>query len=515
MKKLLAIISFLCIAVETFAAQAILQQSKAVYVRVGPVYYEPTGSALVADTTSAVASWTCRLTKGIGTSSLSSATISLTASGGSNDCTHDGEGLWKCELTATDTNTVGGLEIAISYAGRLPCINYYDVVAADGFYDHYTGLKSYVDQVEGYTDSVEGTLATISGYVDSVEGSLATISGYVDQVEGYTDSVEGTLATISGYVDSVEGSLATISGYVDQVEGYTDSVEGTLATLGSKIDAIDDYVDTEISTIISKINAGVSLSSEDRRRIAVSGDIIPASGMTIPKFEIQRTGQPGARNLIARGLSYSSATPTVLFRLVDGSGNEITHALDSAFTHAVYAMHKSDVTGATPYAHIFKWTLSDLPDGWYQVYTAVEKDSSMVATTNTLILDPTPSIETSGIASQTSIDAFVADTAESFRELRSGHPADFQIYRTADTLVRAQAGVSSATSRYASQGAIYGAHVRFFDPFTDEYRDENWLYDYDETYGLDGRSKVYNTVTSVTESAVIDDVTLTTAGSLD
>jgi len=146
----------------------------------------------------------------------------------------------------------------------------------------------------------------------------------------------------------------------------------------------------------------------------------------------------------------------------------------------------------------------------------VESNSRAIGTVNTIILSPTATIDESGLVSQTAFNDFVSDVSQSFRSIRQGHPAEFTAYRTSTDLTRATPSVSSLSSRHAAAGSLYGLRSRFFDPFNDEYVTTDWLYDYDETYGASGRGKAFEaTINSVSETAVLEDVTLTTSGEIE
>lgn len=104
---------------------------------------------------------------------------------------------------------------------------YADVAEALGVIDNF------VDQLEGYTDTLESGQTTIKDYTDTLEGGQTTLMGYTDAVESNQqlildniDLLKQGQSTIEGYTDTLESGQSTITGYVDQVEGYTDQVEG-------------------------------------------------------------------------------------------------------------------------------------------------------------------------------------------------------------------------------------------------------------------------------------------------
>jgi hypothetical protein len=375
---------------------------------------------------------------------------------------------------------------------------------------------------------LQDTGTTIPGTITTIDNEIATVDANVDAVlidtgttlDGIIDAIlVDTGTTIPGTITTIDNEIATVDANVDAV------LLDTGTTLPAQLTAIDDYIDTEVAAILldtgTTLNVALgdidtSLNQADKNLIIAGNDIIPASGMTLPDFTYLRDGDV-SRSIIARGLSYSADEPSVLFRLVDGSGTEVTHAMEDSFTWASFAMQAPDITGATPYAHLFKWEITDsVPDGWYQMYTVVESNSCAIGTVNTIILSPTPTIDESGLVARSAFNEFVSDVSQSFRSIRQGHPAEFTAYRNSTELTRSTPSVSSLSSRHAAAGSLYGLRSRFYDPFNDEYVTTDWLYDYDETYGASGRGQAFEaTVNSISETAVLESVTLTTSGDIE
>jgi hypothetical protein len=435
----------------------------------------------------------------------------------------------------TEIATIDGIVDAILVDTGTTLDNYIDTEIAAILLDTGTTLEGKINTID--SNASLAAARSLNTY-NKVDTEIATIDTNVDAIlvdtgttlEGKINTINTNTANTYGKVDN---EIATIDGIVDAIlvdtgttiPGTITTIDNEIATIDAKINAIDDYVDTEVEAILedtgTTLNAALgdidtSLNQADINLICAGNDIIPASGMTLPKFTYSREGD-ASRALIARGLSYSANQPGVLFRLVDGSGTEITHAMEDSFTWAAFAMQAPDITGATPYAHLFKWQISDsVPDGWYQMYTVVESNSRAIGTVNTIILSPTPTIDESGLVARSTFNEFVADVSASFRSIRQGHPAEFTAYRNSTELTRATPSVSSLSSRHAAAGSLYGLRSRFYDPFSNEYVSTDWLYDYDETYGASGRGKAFEaTVNSVSETAVLEDVTLTTSGGIE
>lgn len=241
--------------------------------------------------------------------------------------------------------------------------------------------------------------------------------------------------------------------------------------------------------------------------ITASGNIVPASGMTRPIMSFGEITGDYERNLWLEGLCTTSATPTVAIELFAASGTGLVlWATESAFTYSYYMTHDG------LYRHRYKLSIANTyPDDWYVGMFHCQVAGSMVATPFCFQKSATTVVDTSNIVTQTMFNAFVSNASQSFDALMSGHPNRFQMFTTIDTLARAQAGVSSAQSRHATAGAIYGASVSYENYFDGETKSATWVYDYDETD--ETRSKnIPLDDSSLDAQAIIDDVTLSTAG---
>lgn len=69
--------------------------------------------------------------------------------------------------------------------------DYYIKVKDQALIDAINNLITFVDQLEGFTDGIEGL--------------LTTLNGYVDQLEGFTDGIEGLLTSIDGGIPAALG----------------------------------------------------------------------------------------------------------------------------------------------------------------------------------------------------------------------------------------------------------------------------------------------------------------------
>lgn len=448
------ILPFLLLLFPIFANAAIeLCQSRAVVVPVGELYYDPGNagmlqSALIADTTSTVASWTCTLYKGIGAAgtAVTAATtaVTLAASGSSNDCWRPGPAAspgWAMELTTGNTDTVGGLRIEITYAGRLPMVTYYEVLPA----------LEYILKYEG-TDSVSARIASATALQSTIR----------DQVGVWAKNATDTIVVAR-----------------DQVGVWAKNATDTITSVS--------------------------------QMVVAGGSIISASGMTRPSVYVSRTGDT-ARTMWFEGLSTGSATPTVAFELTDAVSGMTLWATEAALTYSSFTSHDGF------YHHRFRYPISDsMPDGWYPGLFRNQTAGQWTVTPFLLVLDPTPSIDESNLATQTWMTSnLIHPASQTAEKSLSGFPQNYQIFTTNVAIPRTVAGVSSASNLHATAGVVVGASVTFSDFFSGVTTQKNFVFDYDEI--TEQRSAVFD-IGSVTVYQHCKDVLsvtdITTAGGIN
>lgn len=111
-----------------------------------------------------------------------------------------------------------------------------------------------VDQLEGYTDGIEGLLTSIRDNADQLEG-------FTDQLEGLITSSNGLLTTIRDNADTVETLLTAIGSNTDGVEGLITSSNTKLDTLHTDFGVVEGKQDTgnaSLSSIDSKLTTLIS-----------------------------------------------------------------------------------------------------------------------------------------------------------------------------------------------------------------------------------------------------------------
>lgn len=190
-----------------------LRQSTATAILIGPFIDDTDGKT--PETGLTVTSFDVDLYKQSNTHPLTKTDLTITSSGGSNDCAHVANGYYSLELTATDTNTLGRLKVTVNSSGALPVWHEFEVVTANVWDSRYSTDYLQVDAVQ-----VEGSDAT-----DQINAACDTALADYDAV---VPADLSTLATAS--------ALATVDANVDLIlaDTGTDGV-AVSATVANKI----------------------------------------------------------------------------------------------------------------------------------------------------------------------------------------------------------------------------------------------------------------------------------------
>jgi len=151
--------------------------------------------------------------------------------------THDESGWYQITLDATDTDTVGRLQLFVHETGALPVFAEFEVLE-EAVYNHIyasaAALNIDVNDVQGDVQgNVDGSVASVTGAVGSVTGN---VGGNV------VGSVASVTARVTADVDQVDGvALAS------HTAGYVPAE--TVADLGSYIElTVDDSGFTPTTT---------------------------------------------------------------------------------------------------------------------------------------------------------------------------------------------------------------------------------------------------------------------------
>tara|TARA_Y100001937_G_scaffold31475_1_gene45038 strand:- start:1934 stop:3154 length:1221 start_codon:yes stop_codon:yes gene_type:complete len=214
----------------------VLEQAAGTSVAIGPFIDRMTGVPLTSLTPSNI---TCKLING-----TSSTTLTLTASGGTNDLTHIANGIFALELTASNTNHMGNSVL---------------VLQDDDVFVPYTG--SYVTmRTQSYQslisddDTLEVDVTRIGGStVTSSSGVLAVNSTQISGSSAAADSLEAAMDTsnnlIAANVERIDDSATSATNLSDYTDGTSNQpvdvtkISGD-ATAADRLEAMMDACET-------------------------------------------------------------------------------------------------------------------------------------------------------------------------------------------------------------------------------------------------------------------------------
>jgi len=232
-----------------------LKQSTAIDVQVGPFIDDTDGKT--AETALTITQAEVRLSKNGGNIAQKNEATSLV---------HDELGYYDCNLDATDTNTLGRLQLMIHESGALPVYHEYMVVTANvydtlcstdllqsdltqigGVAQSATDLKDFADA--GYdpaTNKVQGVVLTDT--TTAVTNDVGIDAGSVDDV--WDEAMAGhTGAGTAGY------DLQLIANIVSTVNLAQAGAAGSI-TLAAAESAVNDYYKGQTICIILGTGAG-------------------------------------------------------------------------------------------------------------------------------------------------------------------------------------------------------------------------------------------------------------------
>lgn len=286
MKKSLLFILAVLLLCAKGESQQLLRFNTATTVNIGP--FEDSAGAVQTGLT--VTSITVKLIKQSDTFSSSVTSFSPTASGGSNDCQHVASGMYNLELTASNLDTLGRIDLVATISGALPVFHRFEVVPqatydtlvtngpASGA-DLLNTLTSTLTTVGGFgklvsdnldspssgikadTSGIVTTLGTPAGAdvstdIAAVKTDTAAVKVKTDFLPSATAGAAGgvfiagsnaaTTANITGNLTgNVSGSVGSVTGAVGSVTGniggnVTGNVTGSVGSLGTqaKLDAV-------------------------------------------------------------------------------------------------------------------------------------------------------------------------------------------------------------------------------------------------------------------------------------
>lgn len=156
-----------------------LKQSTVVTLKIGPFLDD--GDGVTAETALTIEDSDVRLSKNAG---------NMAAKTEATTCTHDELGYYDCPVDATDTGTLGRLQLMVKMAGATPVWHDYTVVAADTFDLLYgTGI---VEGTVTLQDALRLILALCVGGASGGGSATAIYNDTTGTKNRITFTVDGT-----------------------------------------------------------------------------------------------------------------------------------------------------------------------------------------------------------------------------------------------------------------------------------------------------------------------------------
>jgi len=231
-----------------------LRQSTATAVIVGPFLDETDG--ITPEEALTVASIDTDLYKFSNTHPLTATSITLTTSGGSNDCVHVNNGYYSLELTTTDSNTLGRMRLTLNISGAVPVWEEFAIIPANVWDARYSTDYLQVDTIQ-----IEGVDATnqINAECDQA------LTDYDPPTMAEMDTGHGLLATEAkqDIIDTVVDAILADTG-TDGVVLATGAVNANaVADNAITADSLVAAVYTRIADFILKRNMATCRASSD------------------------------------------------------------------------------------------------------------------------------------------------------------------------------------------------------------------------------------------------------------
>ncbi len=210
-----------------------LKQSTAVDLPIGP--FLDSGDGNTQETSLTITQPDIRLKKNGGAWAQKSAAQTLS---------HEEAGWYEVSLSATDTDTLGHLVLAVHESGALPVWREFMVVSAN-VYDSLIGGSDTLDvQVTGMGADTVTASALAADAVTEVQNGLATAAA-LSTVAGYVDTEVGTIVTQTSAA-SIRSAIGMASADLDtQLDAIAAASPPSAAAIAeavmeSQIDASDD-----------------------------------------------------------------------------------------------------------------------------------------------------------------------------------------------------------------------------------------------------------------------------------
>lgn len=295
-----------------------LRQSTAVDVKIGPFVDSTNGDT--EETALTISNTDVILSKNGQTGAAKS---DVTA------CAHAEDGMYNCELDATDTNTVGQLTIGVHEAGSLFVRHDFQVIE-ENVYDAWFAASAAAgtDLASVLTDtgtSIPALLpaALVGGRIDANVGAISADATAADNAEAFFDgtgyagtgNVIPTVTTLTGHTAQTGDNYARLGAPAGA------SVSADIATVDSNVDAV--LVDTG-TTLPATLGSPVADLATD-----IAGVQTDTTAIVADTNELQTDWANGGRLDL---LLDATALEATVAALNDLSAADVNTQVDAAWT---------------------------------------------------------------------------------------------------------------------------------------------------------------------------------------
>ena len=210
---------------------SLLRQSTATAVLIGPFLDDQDGKT--PETGLDVTSMDADLYKHSNTHPLTKGDLSLTASGGSNDCAHVANGYYSLELTSGNTDTAGRLILSINISGALPVWHSLVVVPQQVF----DSVVLDTDELQVHTTEISDSAIAAATIASAACNKIAdhtirrSFQNACDSTDGDSKTFRSLLGAIAKLVNKLGVSGSTLTVYED--DDTTTLGTQTVTTSGS------------------------------------------------------------------------------------------------------------------------------------------------------------------------------------------------------------------------------------------------------------------------------------------
>ena len=264
------------------ALAGVLRQSTAVAVIIGPFVDSTDGNS--EETALSITAATIRLSKNGG---VSAAKSDATAA------THDNAGFYRCNLNATDTNTVGELVLWTHPTGALVVRHDFQILE-EAVYD-----ALYAASAAGYASAA--ALATVQADTDNIQTRLpaALVGGKMDSVAEVvlgTDSITAAVLAADA-VAEIQTGLATATALAS-VQADTDNLQGLcnaiMTDTSSQLPSAIAAVQSDTDNLQTRLPAALVGGKMDSTVTGLTATVNMADFFTVNSGQSYATAVPGS-----------------------------------------------------------------------------------------------------------------------------------------------------------------------------------------------------------------------------